>query len=265
MSILEGVHFNLEVSTKNCRDWFVGLAREAWLNTYQTSDTERDVEFLFNELGLETASSVLDVGCAHGRHVREIIERRQIPVCAVDSSSGLIHHARSLTFDTTSIADYFEVSVESIISCEPRIDCGYSLGTSFGYHEDFGLEHWLGSISAMLVPGGRFLFETVLVTECFSESPIRRSHKASYGDISMVREEKIDWDNFLLRTEYTYLKNDFSETVCRYFKIYSIADLIFACENSGFRVCKIFNRERRLVSPEERSSRYGFLLERERA
>ena len=265
MVLIAGTNFRLEVSDIGTRDWLAGFARQAWLNTYEADDTARDVDFLFSELPLASAATVLDVGCAQGRHMREIARRKRIAMCGIDSSGDLIDFARSSIAGLSADADYFEVSVENVIRCEPLFDCAYSLGTSFGYHADFDLEAWLESIRGMLAQGGWLLLETVLILECFLGTATSRVHDNMYGNVRVQRAERVDWEHRLLRTRYTYSKGDLSEKVVREFKIYPLDEFRQASENAGFFVAKVYNRERRPAISGERSSRYGFLLRSRRA
>ncbi len=260
MSALRGNHYEFQVLNSNQRNWFSPLAVEAWLNTYDALATAIDVDFLFSELQLESAGSVIDIGCGHGRHIREIAARSDLVICGIDSSSDMVEIARSNTVDPVSRIEYFAVSVESVISCKPRFSCAYSLGTSFGYHADFNLRDWLKSIRSMLLEDSYFLFETVLVAECFLNPEHSFRNESNYGGVNVQRLEHFDSSNKILRTSYTYSKGKTSECVERNFRVYSIKELTDAAEQVGFVIEKIYNRQRNVLMLNELSSRYAFLL-----
>lgn len=260
MSVLRGNHCEFQVLNANQRDWFSPLAVEAWLSTYDAVATATDVDFLFSELQLESAVSVLDIGCGHGRHVREITARSDLVVCGIDSSTDMVKIARSNTVDPVSRIEYFAVSVESVISCTPRFSCAYSFGTSFGYHADFKLRVWLRSIWSMLLEDSYFLIETVLVAECFLDPKRTFRNETNYGCVNVRRLEHFDSSNKILRTSYRYSKGKTSECVERDFRVYSIKEITNTAEQAGFGTEKIYNRQRNVLVPNELSSRYAFLL-----
>jgi SAM-dependent methyltransferase len=77
--------------------WFEGIAAHlgpAYLRYSFTYGTEQEVEFLVRELGLDTHSRVLDVGCGPGRHAYALA-RRGIPVHGVDISERFVDLARA--------------------------------------------------------------------------------------------------------------------------------------------------------------------------
>ena len=257
MIVLKGKLCELRVSDARQRDWFCPLAAEAWLNTYNAVMTARDVDFLFSELPLKSSTSVLDVGCGHGRHIREIACRSDIAICGIDSSGSLIDFARSSTPGSYVGIDYF-----AVIGCSPRFDCAYSLGTSFGYHADFKLAEWLSSVRSMLVEGGYFLFETVLVAECFVGQTASVVRETTYGSVRVRRLQHFDRDCGILRTTNTYSKGQHSEDVFNDFRVYSLDEISQACRDAGFLVIYVYNRERKVEIPGKYSSRYAFLLQR---
>jgi len=72
--------------------WFEPVADylgEAYLKYSFTKGTNNEVNFLVDELGLDTSTPVLDVGCGPGRHSLELA-RRGIPVVGIDISATFI-------------------------------------------------------------------------------------------------------------------------------------------------------------------------------
>ncbi|MEY3073395.1 MAG: hypothetical protein RLZZ554_69, partial [Actinomycetota bacterium] len=77
--------------------WFEELADhmgEAYLRYSFTKGTVQEVDFLVDELGLTSSTSILDVGCGPGRHSLELA-RRGFPVTGIDISETFIDIARS--------------------------------------------------------------------------------------------------------------------------------------------------------------------------
>jgi SAM-dependent methyltransferase len=64
-------------------------AREAYLRYSFTRGTEREVDFLIEELGLRPGMRVLDVGCGPGRHAHAMA-RKGIRVVGIDISADFL-------------------------------------------------------------------------------------------------------------------------------------------------------------------------------
>src|SRR5918999_3771951 len=78
------------------RDWYRPLAshlKEAYLRYSFTYGTAQEVDFLFEELGLQPGHRLLDVGCGPGRHAIEFA-KRGVGVVGVDISPDFTELAR---------------------------------------------------------------------------------------------------------------------------------------------------------------------------
>lgn len=79
------------------RHWFEDLADHmgpAYLRYSFARGTRQEVDFLVTELGLDSSTRVLDVGCGPGRHAYELA-RRGIPVHGIDISDRFVALARA--------------------------------------------------------------------------------------------------------------------------------------------------------------------------
>ena len=143
--------------------WFEELADhmgEAYLRYSFTKGTVQEVDFLVDELGLTSSTSILDVGCGPGRHSLELA-RRGFQVTGIDISETFIDIARStadregLTNAKFVVADARD---EKAILCSvgpvDRVVC--LCQGAFGVMRDDGHDEMvLRTMGAALRSGGR--------------------------------------------------------------------------------------------------------------
>lgn len=78
--------------TSDWKEFFDHIAPEYDSEVF-TRDTVAEVDFLIEELKLESGASILDIGCGTGRHDVELA-KRGFRVTGVDISSGMLAQAR---------------------------------------------------------------------------------------------------------------------------------------------------------------------------
>jgi SAM-dependent methyltransferase len=140
--------------------WFEAVADhlgEAYLRYSFTKGTENEVAFLVAELGLAPGARVLDVGCGPGRHARALGERG-IEVVGVDISERFVELARR---DAPAGVTFERLDARAL-PFDAEFDAVINVFTAFGYFEDPEDDvETLRCVRRALVPGGRFLLETL--------------------------------------------------------------------------------------------------------
>jgi SAM-dependent methyltransferase len=130
-----------------------------WDQTYLLSElpseaeTEEEVEFICEVLGLGQGSTVLDLCCGQGRHGQSLADRG-IVVVGLDSSRFLLTEAQR----NDSGVHFVEGDMRRI-PLKPVCDAVINLFTSFGFFEDDGNKRVITEIAASLKPGGKLLLE----------------------------------------------------------------------------------------------------------
>jgi SAM-dependent methyltransferase len=97
--------------------WFGAVARflgPAYLRNAFTKGTTQEIDFLWEELGLTSGQSVLDVGCGPGRHTLELA-RRGIASVGVDASDEFIALGRQAAGDEHLHARFDVVDVRELV------------------------------------------------------------------------------------------------------------------------------------------------------
>ncbi len=130
-----------------------------WDETYILSElpseaeTEEEVEFILEVLGLQQGATVLDLCCGQGRHGQRLSEAG-LTVIGVDSSRFLLEEA---VRENPGL--YLVEGDMQAIPLKPVCDAVINLFTSFGFYDEAGNQKTLSEIASVLKPGGKFLLE----------------------------------------------------------------------------------------------------------
>lgn len=133
-----------------------------WESHLPPERSDREAEAIWRLLGLEPGAEVLDVACGHGRIANRLAERGA-RVTGLDRSALFLDRARADAAELGVDVEYVEGDMGSI-PWQARFDAALNWFTAFGYHADDELHAILGGVRSALRPGGRFLLETVCIT-----------------------------------------------------------------------------------------------------
>lgn len=126
-------------------------------NVLTDERTDKEIQFLVDELGLTKPMSILDVGCGFGRHSIKLAKRGH-HVTGIDSMDGFICAAKKR-------AEYEGLKINFIqkdmrdVQFNEEFDRAILLFTGFGYFSDSENLEVLKNISKALVPDGLFCFD----------------------------------------------------------------------------------------------------------
>jgi len=130
-----------------------------------TQNTEAEVEFVIEELGIPPGSRILDIGCGTGRHSVKLAQRGY-RMTGVDQSQGMLAEARKTAQEANVDVEWVQADAREF-SRKGAFDAAICLCEgAFGLLETSGeaIEQPLAilrNIGASLKPGGKALF-TVL-------------------------------------------------------------------------------------------------------
>jgi len=130
-----------------------------------TQNTEAEVDFVIEELGLSPGARILDMGCGTGRHSVELA-RRGYRMTGVDQSAGMLSEARKAAQEAQVEVEWVQADARDF-SREDAFDAAICLCEgAFGLLETTGeaIEQPLAilrNIGGSLKPGGKAIF-TVL-------------------------------------------------------------------------------------------------------
>jgi SAM-dependent methyltransferase len=144
--------------------WFERFFGEDYFEIYRdffpAERTAADVEGLVSLLGLAPGARVLDLACGHGRHAIPLAERG-LAVTGYDLSEAFLARARA-DAAARGVAVRWEHGDMRELPFDAEFDAVINVFTAFGYFADPEDDvETLRRVRRALVPGGRFLLETL--------------------------------------------------------------------------------------------------------
>ena len=122
--------------------------------------TRQEIDFLVDSLALDTAASVLDLGCGFGRHSIELA-RRGYRALGIDPAAAMIEAAKKRAYEAGIDVAFQQLAAEDFAPADP-FDAAICLFTTLGQvapasrQDNRGL---LATAAKSLTTGGRFALE----------------------------------------------------------------------------------------------------------
>ena len=197
--------------------------------------TEQQVEFIVEELGLGEGARVLDLACGRGRISIGLAQRGML-VTGLDLSPRSLELAQA-DADAAGVEIDFVRRDMRELDAEGEFEAVVNVFTSFGYFptqaED---ERVLANVARSLVPGGRFLLEmvnTIAIAKQFVEADW---DELEDGTLWLQRRR---YDQLTGRHEatWTFVRPDGSRSELRHsLRGYTPAELVAMLERAGLEV-----------------------------
>jgi len=197
--------------------------------------TEQQVEFIVEELGLGEGARVLDLACGRGRISIGLAQRGML-VTGLDLSPRSLELAQA-DADAAGVEIDFVRRDMRELDADGEFDAVVNVFTSFGYFptqaED---ERVLANVARSLVPGGRFLLEmvnTIAIAKQFVEADW---DELEDGTLWLQRRR---YDQLTGRHEatWTFVRPDGSRSELRHsLRGYTPAELVAMLERAGLEV-----------------------------
>ncbi|PKK89769.1 MAG: cyclopropane-fatty-acyl-phospholipid synthase [Candidatus Wallbacteria bacterium HGW-Wallbacteria-1] len=160
------------MQTRNWQKFFENEA-PGYLENCFTKNTEYEISFLIEELGLKENDQVLDIGCGTGRHSLGLAGRK-IRMTGIDLSHDMLSRARKFAGEQNLDIEFHQGDASqlrldrefdhAICICEGSF-CLYEEGIEpFGYHLNI-----LRNVFSMLKPGGKFLLNALSALKMIRE------------------------------------------------------------------------------------------------
>jgi SAM-dependent methyltransferase len=133
---------------------------EIYRDVFTPEATAADVDGIVARLGLAPGARVLDLACGHGRHAIPLAERGYA-VTGYDLSEAMLARARADAAARGAGLRWVRGDMRAL-PFESAFDAAINVFTAFGYFEDPEEDlETLRRVRRALVPGGRFLLETL--------------------------------------------------------------------------------------------------------
>ncbi|MCP9490472.1 MAG: class I SAM-dependent methyltransferase [Solirubrobacteraceae bacterium MAG38_C4-C5] len=218
--------------------WYDGFFESEWLDYLalgRPEQTRQQAEFIVEKLALEPGAAILDLACGRGRVAVELA-RLGFGVTGLDLSPRSLELPRETAHDAGLDIQFVRRDMRQL-DAEEAFDAVINVWTSFGYferEEDHGLV--LDTVARALVPGGRFLIDTInpmAVARRFQERDWRE-----FDDGTIMLEQR-SYDHLTGSTgaTWTFVRTDGSRTELRHvLRAYTAAELVALLERAGLHV-----------------------------
>ena len=209
------------------KDFFSGLAVAFWDAALPEAATAEDAAFLWKHLGLREGSRVLDVPCGSGRLTRPLAAAG-CRMTGVDVSAEALGNARA---QGEGSIRYVEAEMRKL-PWPGEFDAAFCFGNSFGYLDDAGNAEFLASVTATLVPGGRFALDYGQTAESVLPR-IEPRQEADVGGFHFVEETRYDPATARVENRFTFERDGRSETKLASQRVYMLSELTRLLDGSG--------------------------------
>lgn len=145
-------------------DWFESFFGadyfEIYRDVFPPEATAAEAEGIALLLGLPAGARVLDLACGHGRHAIPLAERGY-RVTGYDLSEAMLERARADAAARAVAVRWLRGDMRAL-PFDSEFDAVVNVFTAFGYFDDPADDlETLRRVRRALVPGGRFLLETL--------------------------------------------------------------------------------------------------------
>lgn len=175
-------------------DWYDGFFETSeWLDqvvpTIADERTQREVDFVVEQLALEPGEHVLDLACGHGRLSRELA-RRGYRVTGLDLSARSLERARVAAEEEAVEVELIQADMRAVPA--GPFDAVVNVFTAFGYfQEEQENQRVLDGVASALRPGGRFLIDTLNLLGLTARYQERRWDELAHGVVNL-QEHRYD-------------------------------------------------------------------------
>lgn len=210
-------------------------------HTSDTADTrsEADADLIVSLLDLEAGSSILDVGCGHGRIARRLAARGA-QVTGVDVSTPFLERARADAVSTGVEVTFCFGDMRDLTAHAGRFDAVVSWATAYGYFDDATNRAVLDQMRAALVQGGRLVMDLNNITSRLRDfRPSRVAAQRGQHDL-LVDRYHLDPVTSRLEVTRTVVRAGRAREltfVVRLFAFTELRDWLQAAGFTGVQVC----------------------------
>jgi SAM-dependent methyltransferase len=210
-------------------------------HTSNTADTrsQADVDLIVALLGLDSGTSVLDVGCGHGRIARRLAARGA-RVTGVDTSTPFLERARSDAASAGVEVTFHFGDMRDLTAHAGRFDAVISWATAYGYFDDPTNRAVLGPMRGALVNGGRLVMDLNNITSRLRDfRPSRVAAQQGPHDL-LVDRYQLDPVTSRLEVTRTVVRQGRAREltfVVRLFAFTELRDWLRANGFTGVQVC----------------------------
>ena len=213
-------------------DFFSGLCLEYVRDARDEEQTQAEMGFIHEALGLPTRSRVLDVPCGSGRLALGLANW-QYRVTAIDQSAELIEAARHEAAQRGLELELRQGDMRHLPE-DGSFDGAVCFWNSFGYFDDAGNLEFLRAVSRSLKPGGRLALDTPLLETLLLDAAQEPRVWETAGELLALEERGYDHASGRLETTWTFIRGGQQEVRHMSIRLYTYRELMALLEQAGF-------------------------------
>ena len=200
------------------KDFFRGVALDAWRLCFTPEQTRAEVDFLARIFEPSRGNHFLDIPCGNGRHAIEFASRG-FQMTALDLSEEFLAEARSSPLPVRWVlGDMRELAWDA------EFDGAYCFGNSFAYLDAGDARKFFQGVARGLKRGARLAVETGMAAESILPTRVTKRWNR-LGDLYMLSENRYVPEESRLDIDYTFLRGGEVETRPTSSYVHSVAEL----------------------------------------
>ena len=218
--------------------WYDGFFEAEWLDYLalgHPAQTRQQVEFIVDKLALEPGSAILDLACGRGRVAVELA-RQGFDVTGLDLSPRSLELAREAAQDAGVEIEFVRRDMREL-QAEEAFDAVINVFSSFGYFEREDDDRLaLDRVARALVPGGRFVIDTINPMALARRFQERDWRQFDDGTV-MLQQRSYDHLSGRIGATWTFVRTDGSRSELRHsLRAYTAAELVTLLELAGLHL-----------------------------
>ena len=213
--------------------------------------SDPDAELIWRLLGLTSDTTVLDLGCGHGR-IANRLAAHGTTVTGLDASPLFLERAREAAAGTQAPtrAEYIQGDMRTLPFDSATFDVVISWFTSFGYFDDDENRRVLEEAQRVLKPGGRLAIEINNLAELLSRwQPVTVIDRDGAFAIDRARFDPVSGRAY---TERTIIRDGKTRRLSFSVRMFVAAELRDWLTNAGFATTAFYDNHGEPLSIDSR-------------
>lgn len=222
------------------KSFFSGAALDLWRQAKTDDETEQECVFLQETFVAAEGAHLLDVACGGGRLTLPMVQAGY-KLTGLDYCKEFLEEGKkaAATAKLGVGAVRFVHGDMRALSFKQKFDGAFCFGNSFGYFNREGTENMFESLGACLIPGSKFVLESIMFAETFLVNGAEREW-VRVGDMLMLIENQYDPRESCVHTEYTFIRDGKEESRHATHWIYTSGEVCSMLSKAGFNVTNLF-------------------------
>ncbi|KQC12888.1 MAG: hypothetical protein APR63_10010 [Desulfuromonas sp. SDB] len=202
--------------------------------------TEREVNFLIEQMGITPSHRILDIPCGFGRHTNLLAEKG-FEITGVDFSSGFLEIAEKEAKERGLTVNYIQEDMRNIAFRE-EFERIFMAFTSFGYFNDNENIQVIKNFYKALKPGGLLCFDTFNRDQFLKKFlPFIVSER---GDDLMIDRNRFDCKSGRLYNRRMVIRNGQIKQKPFFVRLYNYNEINQLLTEVGFKIKKVLGNWR---------------------